>query len=185
MMALIALVAMSLTAMALIRSVDTGNAISGNIAFRQSANQFSDIAFETAYTDLQTYITGNNLNSNMPSGCTTNCAYYKTKQALDPSSDIPTGLTWPAEQSLTGYSGFTYSYIMFRLCSQDYNPGTTNPADAMVWCYTQPLPENFSNANEDGGSTPLPPPKIYYQVTVRVTGPRNTTTYAQRTFVAG
>ncbi|MEW5904351.1 MAG: hypothetical protein AB1722_08425 [Pseudomonadota bacterium] len=50
--ALVALVAMSLAAVALIRSVDTGALIAGNLAFRKSTLNSSDNGIETAITWL-------------------------------------------------------------------------------------------------------------------------------------
>jgi type IV pilus assembly protein PilX len=50
--ALVALVVMSLAAVALIRSVDTSTMIAGNLAFRQSASTSSDSGVESAITWL-------------------------------------------------------------------------------------------------------------------------------------
>ncbi|HLB44195.1 MAG TPA: hypothetical protein VJK49_02320, partial [Candidatus Limnocylindrales bacterium] len=50
--ALIVLVAMSLAGVALIRSVDTGSVIAGNIAFRQTAMHVGDNGIEAARTWL-------------------------------------------------------------------------------------------------------------------------------------
>ena len=57
MMALIGLVAMSLTAMAMIRSVDIGNSIAGNLAFRQSTLQTTDVGTEAAFVAVASTIT--------------------------------------------------------------------------------------------------------------------------------
>lgn len=51
---LIALVVMSLAAVALIRSVDTNTLISGNLAFKQSATISADAGLETALKWLDT-----------------------------------------------------------------------------------------------------------------------------------
>jgi type IV pilus assembly protein PilX len=50
--ALIALVVMSLAAVALIRSVDTNNLIAGNLAFKQAATTSADAGTEAAITKL-------------------------------------------------------------------------------------------------------------------------------------
>ena len=55
--ALIALVAMTLAGLALMRSVDTTNLISGNLAFRQSALNATDVGVETALVTLNTIVT--------------------------------------------------------------------------------------------------------------------------------
>ena len=46
---LIVLVAMSLAGIAMIRSVDTGLGVAGNLAFKQAAVQSTDTGFSTAY----------------------------------------------------------------------------------------------------------------------------------------
>jgi Tfp pilus assembly protein PilX len=61
--ALIALVVMSLAAVALIRSVDTNTMIAGNLGFKQSATVSADSGVETAIDWLganQTILTANN-----------------------------------------------------------------------------------------------------------------------------
>jgi len=50
--ALIALVVMSLAAVALIRSVDTSTLIAGNLAFKQSASSSGDAGLESAIKDM-------------------------------------------------------------------------------------------------------------------------------------
>jgi type IV pilus assembly protein PilX len=50
--ALVALVIMSLAAVALIRSVDTSTMIAGNLAFKQAAASSGDAGLESALTDL-------------------------------------------------------------------------------------------------------------------------------------
>ncbi|MEJ7807583.1 MAG: hypothetical protein WKG03_16870, partial [Telluria sp.] len=51
-MALIALVALTLAGLAMVRSVDTGNVIAGNMAFRQAAMQQVDVGIEAAFIAL-------------------------------------------------------------------------------------------------------------------------------------
>src|SRR5450830_1873633 len=59
--ALITLVAMTLAAIALVRSVDTTNIIAGNLAFQQSATNAGDIGSEKAIQWLETNNVGSNL----------------------------------------------------------------------------------------------------------------------------
>lgn len=63
--ALIALVALTLAGIALVRSVDTGNVIAGNLAFKQAALQVSDTGTEAALTALTT-ITTTSLDADIP-----------------------------------------------------------------------------------------------------------------------
>lgn len=50
--ALIVLVAMTLAAIGMMRSVDTGNVIAGNLAFQQATSQASDAGASKAFSDL-------------------------------------------------------------------------------------------------------------------------------------
>lgn len=50
--ALIVLVAMTLAAIGMMRSVDTGNVIAGNLAFQQATSQASDAGTSKAFSDL-------------------------------------------------------------------------------------------------------------------------------------
>jgi hypothetical protein len=61
---LIALLAMSLAAVALIRSVDTGTLIAGNLAFKQSATSSADAGIERAL-DWLAGVEAANLNGNV------------------------------------------------------------------------------------------------------------------------
>ena len=58
---LIVLVAMTLAAIALVRSVDTTNIIAGNLAFQQAATNAGDLGSEQAIDWIQTQATGTSL----------------------------------------------------------------------------------------------------------------------------
>ena len=75
--ALIALIAMTLAGLALIRAVDTTNLISGNLAFRQATLHTTDVGVETAFATLDTVIVPTSLDANYPAGCAAGaCNYY-------------------------------------------------------------------------------------------------------------
>ena len=86
--ALIVLVAMSLAAIGLVRSIDASTGIAGNMAFKQSTINVSDIGIEHAFDQLPT-ITSTSLEANYPSGCTTNCTYFPTLRESD-NRGLPT-----------------------------------------------------------------------------------------------
>ena len=71
--ALIALVAMSLAAAALIRSVDNSTLVAGNLAFKQSAQMSADSAFSLA----STYLTAPANQAALTTGVATS-GYYAT-----------------------------------------------------------------------------------------------------------
>lgn len=184
--ALIALVAMSLTAMALIRSVDTGNLIAGNVAFRQGASQAIDVGAEAAYTYLTNTLSAADLDSNGPGTCGTRCRYYATQQLVDPNTDIPSAIDWANVPSVdtTGMSIngiYTIRYVIERLCSASPTAITlSNQAD---YCYLSKMDEKCINNNPSNPSICSATQGIHYRTTIYVTGPRNTKSYAQAIFV--
>ena len=169
--ALIALVVMSLAAVALIRSVDTNTMISGNLGFKQSATVSADSGVETAIT----WITANqtNLNNNIPLG-----GYYATsagdaKTLADASTKMATGGGIAAG---TDSSGNTISYVIQRMCKN------TGPSDATHCLFGPPGEDPNSNADCNYGNPCLnaaPSDSLMYRVTVRVAGPKNTVSYTQ------
>jgi len=72
--ALIALVVMSLAAVALIRSVDTATIIAGNLAFRQSATTSSDRGFNDPASGAMAWLTTTD-NSNSTKDPTTDATH--------------------------------------------------------------------------------------------------------------
>jgi len=173
--ALIALVALSLGAMALIRSVDTGNLIAGNLAFRQSALQTTDIGVETAFTDLNT-IVSSSLESNWPAGCAAGaCKYYALRQAAD-SRGIPATINWATVPSQTVNDSFKVQYVIDRLCDGPSLPVT----DINAKCYaTEPT---GGGSKKIGSEIFTASQQVYFRATVRVEGPRNTVSMVQSLF---
>jgi Tfp pilus assembly protein PilX len=183
--ALIALVAMSLAAVALVRSVDTSTIISGNLAFRQAATTSGDGSVENAITAL-TAMNGSSLNPFMDSGHPFNttdadAGYYSN--ADDTALNLTASATWIDDNSspaVTDASGNTTRYIIQRMCRIE------NQLLSKTNCL-------FSGEakNKDGKGIPLPSnicegpgcPKAgqlpVYRITVRVTGPKNTVSYIQ------
>ena len=179
MMAMIALVAMSLTAMALLRSVDTGNVIAGNLAFRQAAVQAVDVGQEAAFATFQA-LTGS-LDSNLPTGCTSGCSYYSTMQSTS-VYDLPTAVDWSAVPVTTTVNGaYEVKVVVDRLCTLP--TGVTSVTDQQAQCYVTKLDSKCQQHNPNAITPCNQPPGTYYRATIRVTGPRNTTTFAQASFI--
>lgn len=170
--ALIALIAMALTGVALIRSVETTNLISGNFAFRSAALQASDLGVEKAFARLQT-ITSGSLDAKYPSGCTSGCNYYPTMQTAVDAQGIPTVINWSDVTSdvVTANSDYTVRYVIDRLCS-----GTLPVTDLVKNCYSGSTIVGDSKTGRRVGSSTS---ELYFRVTVRVEGPRNTVSYVQ------
>lgn len=169
--ALIALIAMSMAGLALMRAVDTANVISGNLAFQQAALQATDEGVEAAVTTLAT-ITGSALDSNYPTGSSTGgFKYYPTIQSAN-SLGIPTVINWNNVTSTTVNGKYKVKYVIDRLCD-----GPTPVTDIAGKCYVdQPL---GGGTKKVGSSVFSGSQKVYYRVTVRVEGPRNTVSIVQ------
>lgn len=178
--ALIALVVMTLAAVALIRSVDTNTLIAGNLAFKQSATSSGDGGVEAAVT----WLTNNAAtldSSNAAAG------YYNSVNQL-PAMNL-VGLTWSdANSKLTGTdaAGNTVRYIIQRMCKHTGGAGSlASPAiipDESNCLFSDGekggsgmgvLDATQAGAGLSGSGSPI------YRVTAQVTGPRNTISYIQ------
>ncbi len=173
--ALIILVAMSLAGIALMRSVDTGTIIAGNLAFRQSTSYVGDLGVEAA----RAWLKDPGL-PNLESTSTANayCAIWDpvnlgnidgscagtSKEVTSPSAFAP-----PA--------GYTVRYVIHRLCDAAGNPANIKCVKAV----------GTASASTGGGkgaaaygsyalSTPV---AAVYRVTVQVTGPRSSRSFVQ------
>lgn len=193
--ALIALLVLSLAAVALIRSVDTSTLIAGNIAFKQAATASGDRGVEAAVNWLATTEAANTalnvlndpahpFNNTGGTGAFLNPAYYSNASSAVSLTD-GTGIQWTnADSALVlpdpDSSGNTTRYIIQRMCR------TANVAIQNADCL-------FSGAlvNNNGQNIPLPQevcsgagcpvagqtPQI--RITARTTGPKNTVSYIQ------
>ena len=168
--ALVILVVMTLSALALIRSVNMTNLIAGNLAFRESALLSSERSTETALTWLASADAATLYDVSASNG-------YQAVRA-----DPATGQSWDAfwiatlaDQSVTGtadVAGNTVSYVIHRLCDATGSPQTVNCAKS---------PSTNVGGSQSGGSSIFlgSGSQVYYRITTRVAGPRNTTAYTQ------
>ena len=174
--ALIALVAMTLAAIGLMRSVDTTNLIAGNIAFKQSATIQGDTGVETAIQWLSGNVGALTVNNPTNAGN----GYFATK-------NDPTDNNWPAyfdtlrtagtvaTLGVDADTGNTVSYVIHRMCA-----ATGDPALAATGCVTATTTAPDCSCH---GPNCQPMPctglQVYYRITARIDGPRNTTSYIQ------
>ena len=177
--ALILLVALSLAGIALIRSVSTSNMIAGNLAFQQGATHAADIGVETAVAFLEASSSGTStaLHSSVISGSGTR--YVAQRQ--DPAAGQTWDAFWNATLAGSGAvntlpadaAGNTVSYVIHRLC---------NAVGAPVYPGCSASPTDASSAGNSYGSGVVAlsaPRQVYYRITTRVVGPRNTLSYVQ------
>lgn len=185
---LIALLAMSLAAVALIRSVDTGTLIAGNMAFKQSATSSSDAGIEAAITwlaDAEAANSGLNVlnDTSHPFNVTDLATRPGYHSNADPALNLTADATWDDVNNVlvgTDGSGNTVRYIIQRMC-RNANVAVQN-ADCL-----------FSGAIQDNGGQNIPLPQEVCQgagcpvagqtpqirITARTTGPKSTVSYVQ------
>jgi len=181
--ALIVLVAMTLAGIGMLRSIDTGTLVAGNIGFRQSAVATGDTGIELARTWLLNNI--NSLNADQPSA-----GYYSTRQdSLDMTGNKTEGGTdgvdWggadPAQPVKAFYagtpdaSGNQVYYLIHRLCS---SPGLVNAANDCATTSITGLGSTQDAPDYSGYALSLTR-QVYYRITARVNGPKNTVSYVQ------
>ena len=184
MVALIMLVAMTLAGLALVRSMDTANLVAGNMAFQQAATHSADAGVETAIAWLESNNNGASLDANIPAvGYTASAQINAANQsgpaiwsALSPSGVCPlpmTGGVCSAAPGTPNASGNTISFMIQRLCNAS---GNRNGAD----CAISPGTGSTAGNNEGAGEEQLKlSTAVYYRITVRVAGPRNSVSYVQ------
>jgi type IV pilus assembly protein PilX len=182
--ALIVLIAMTLAGIGMMRSIDTGTMVAGNIGFRQAAVATGDSGIEAARTWLM---------ANLSSLDSDNVAmgYYSTRQdSLDITGNKTEGgldgVDWggsdPA-QPVKAYSlgtvdssGNTVFYLIHRLCSI---PGSINGLGQS--CATVAISGLGSSQDAPDYSSYALSVKnqAYFRVTARINGPKNTVSYVQ------
>lgn len=179
--ALIVLVAMTLGGIALVRSVDLTNIIAGNLAFRQAATHSADRGIETAIAWLEA--AGVLLESDQPAeGYSANGnAVARSPDPGNPAIDTWEEF-WPTLEAANrvrtlaaDVAGNTVSLVIDRMCSSPGNPvtGGANCSGSAVISSAQ------GNAEEGGEVGVSAPVGVYYRITTRVVGPRNTVSFVQ------
>ena len=175
--ALIILIAMTLAGIAMIRSVDLTNIIAGNLAFKQAATHSGDTGVETAFAFLTANQAGTFLHTDVANqGYSAN----GNNAARSPAA----GQTWEAYWATlpanrirtlaTDASGNTVSYIIDRLCANSGDPA------AGANCSASTVASVASGSGEEAGEKAITSSSaIYYRITARIVGPRNTVSFIQ------
>ena len=177
--ALIVMVALSLAAIALIRSVDTTTTVIGNLAFRQASILPANMAVEEAAAalfqdaDVAHVIRIPNRDANLPAE-----NYFASWQNSDDARGVPAQLQkrtaftqtkMLVDASLSG-AQTEVRYVIERMC--------VAAAPALnVNCDL--LPPSGPYGTTVGDSSLSLPSVPYYRVTVRVDGPQNTASFVQ------
>jgi len=185
--AIIVLVAMSLAAVGLMRSMLATNRVAGNLAFQQAAMQTADVAAQTAMAWLDQQARA--LNTQL--GAAHRLAQNIEKSGLEPIAyrasrqDPAAGQSWEAFWAIQqannlvnempiNAAGFKASYLIHRLCAglgRKDSPGSN--------CEMAPYKQwDKRGSNSDGNQIPAPRETLY-RITVRVEGPRNSVSFTQ------
>lgn len=190
--ALISLVAISLAGIALMRSVDAGLMIAGNLAFKQTAGHAGDAGTEAAIAWLDANVA--DLANDAPAA-----GYYATwRMPCDVlgsrNADLGDDVIWTdgdAPQAGCGMvatsvasaqlpEGYSATYVINRMCD-----GEGSPNDPGVFCSAYATASSVSGSTKGGASYGQMPlsgtTQQYYRITTRVVGPRNTESFVQAT----
>jgi Tfp pilus assembly protein PilX len=169
--ALIVLVAMSFTGIALMRSIGSGVMVSANLAFKQTTTAGAERGIEAAKTWLLGQSTASLKDDNVGAG------YYSSWGVFEPTTyDWSGGVVLLAADS----AGTSVAYIVHRLCQ---TPNATINAPGQQ-CVMKSVSTSSGGGGSAGGvaygsvnlKTTVSP---YYRVTVRSSGPKNTVSYVQ------
>jgi type IV pilus assembly protein PilX len=195
--ALITMVALSLAAVALIRSVDTGTLVLGNLGFKQDSLQGADDASRTAINWLSNNVADTRLHTDWA-----DMAYYATLS--NPTSDpldvtgngtgARTLIDWAGNacgghtpclstRAISGMAnGVTARYVILRLCNITGDP--TAPGTG-IQC-ARPLVNVANESGERGSLSYANSQRIgattisqYFRILVRAQGGRDTATYTE------
>lgn len=175
---LIALVVLLLSAVALIRSTDTGLALAGNIAVKRDMTNQAEQAIGAA----QNQFTVGALSAPAARNANITSANYSSvmldtnaegipKILLDTASNFNASFGAPA---LTSNNGVTYRYVIDRMCSQTGAPDPRYCATAGSTLSGRSQTDWLENAKLNTGG-------IVYRITVRVTDPKQAQSFIQST----
>ena len=191
---LVALVLLSLAALALMRNVDTTNLVAGNLAFKQATSAAADLGTETAIAWLQ----ANNTGTALYDDSSGNGYYASSLSNLDVSGKSSNTLRavadWNGDNcawASGGYasclrtsaaiaaSGSSTRYLITRLCKTTGDPNAAGNGCA------HPLAGGAGLSSKRGElkygedkrfATQTGP---WFRIVVRADGPRNTVSYTE------
>lgn len=185
--ALVALVIMALAGVGLMRTVSTSVSLAGNLAFEQAAATSADQAVEAAVAWLETN-TGQATSASAAvcaTGSTVLACSQKTYGYAAIRTDPTSTQTWPQVWASSVASGFTAvskgtdsagntaAYLIQRMCSLEGDPTGSNA------CSASPINPDGASSKKAGSTLNANSSQIYYRITVKVTGPRDTVSFTQ------
>jgi hypothetical protein len=190
---LIALMLLALAGAAMVRAIDAGGIVIGNIAFRQGGVQASDIGVEhaRAFLDARDDPTSNLYNNiidvngvavDVDGNPEPDGVYFATWGLFDPvtydwtNGNLAHRMT--AAELPAGLVGYNVSWVIHRMCAAVGAPTLAATNCLRVTDTTTGGDSKKAVAYGDynkSGTVEKP----YYRITTRVGGPRGTTTFVQ------
>lgn len=164
---LVLMTVMLLGALALARHLEVGTVAAGNAAFRDASLQASEIGLNTAFRAVR----------DLPPGAEDVDAgswYWATPRPMD-ASGMPQ-VDWDAAPQIA-VDAYSVRYVVERLCT------VADVSDALRECLVKQVKVLASARSEDDALEP--PNSRQYRVTVRVVGPKDTTTFIQSLVTKG
>jgi type IV pilus assembly protein PilX len=194
--ALVVLIALTIASVGLLRSVDTAGTVASNLGVKKDLYRVSNLGVQRALQNLSTIRVGNEL----PGADNLGLSYYSTAsnatlvpdargipQSLvnaptPPSPGVITG-TWNGEFALpvavdsgagvTTSGGYLFRYVAERLCpTNGPSDPALNPCRQATGVGTASPSGSFQPLITQGGT-------VYIRLTLRVDGPKNSTSYFQ------
>ncbi len=199
-LALVIMVIITMSAVAMIASLRGGISASGNIAFRQAATRAADVAVDSAYQWVATKMAvASGLNNDIAAAATPR--YYATLSAADSGckkdgaggsftpqqyrfSDTVTGSDgFPCAAKVAARpSGYDLYYVVHRMANTAGSacpaagclaPSITVASSSSAGCSMDPTSASFCGATTTTNSL------VYYRITIKVVGPRQNNRYIQ------
>ena len=197
---LIVLVAMLLGALTMMRASDTSTLIAGNVAFKQNGASSADMAIESAINWLgnqsSAILQSNQLASGYLASYDPEGPNIKAGQSWDAywndTAKLPSGykcwISWSGSppvatcnssdstaSSRYDEAGNRSAYIIHRMCA-----ATGSATDSATGCQLAVSSSSAATSSKGVGKVTISnASQVYYRITARVVGPRNTVTYTQ------
>jgi len=178
--ALIVLVAMTLAGVAMMRSVDTGTIVVGNIAFRQATVNAADQGLQAGYG----YVFANSGTANLYNDDNmigvASKGYYASTPPNEQSTWFMNTNNWTNAAVVNAGNpdagGNVVYYLIHRLCLN--NTGSAPSPDK---CAATPDNAAITGEGVDASSANYftRPPATHYRITSKAVGPRNSITFVQ------
>ena len=165
---LIAMVVMTIGALALLRNVDNSQRIAGALAFKHNTLHAGDLGIERGRAWLMTNATGTTLEGNSTAN-----GYYASR--TDPTDWESFFRSNSGVASTNDSIGNTVTHVIHRLCTAAGDPTLTASG-----CLTSDGDAAAAGNSMAAGRVSIrSDSRYYYRITVRVSAPRNTVSFVQ------